>query len=339
MKWNRHRGGEISGLAGMSFLDVICCGFGAMVLLVLLSRVGEVGGAEDTGAVAALLTNLSGEQSRRTAAERARQRLAEQTRRLEAEIKQAAASVPDSATLQQRLDALRAKANQLRAQAAAQSESKPSASTDDEVKVGGIPVDSDHIIFIVDNSSSMKQIWPRVIAELENVLDIHPQVKGFQIMNGKGVYLISGYAGRWIPDTPGRRKAVLSRMRTWGGADPSNPTEGLRRALRTYAKRTEKLAIYIFGDDYQGGSYDEVLDTVAELNRDSKTGQPRARINGIGFQHKNESRYISEEVRRCLLKKFSTLMREVARQNRGAFIAIGFEEHKAIPEISEPDCK
>lgn len=319
MKWNRHRGGEISGLAGMSFLDVICCGFGAMVLLVLLSRVGEVGGAEDTGAVAALLSNLSGEQSRRTAAERARQRLAEQTRRLEAEIKQAAASVPDSATLQQRLDALRAKANQLRAQAAAQSESKPSASTDEEVKVGGIPVDSDHIIFIVDTSGSMQNIWEdRVIVELENVLDIHPDVKGFQIMNGNGVYLISGYAGRWIPDTPGRRKAALSRMRTWRPFDNSNPVKGLQKALRTY-KRTEKLAIYIFGDEYsdQCAPYKPALETIAKLNLDSRTGQPRARIHGIGF-HQGGNFFT--------LLRFATLMREVARQNRGAFIALGAEQ-------------
>jgi len=229
-------------------------------------------------------------------------------------------------TLQQRLDALRAKANQLRAQAAAQSESKPSASTDDEVKVGGIPVDSDHIIFIVDTSGSMKEIWPRVIAELENVLDIHPQVKGFQIMNDNGAYLISGYAGRWIPDTPGRRKAVLSAMRGWRSVSNSSPVDGLQKALKTYAKRTEKLAIYIFGDDYSGASYDTVLDTVAELNRDRKTGQPRARIHGIGFQQQNG-----------VAGKFATLMREVARQNHGAFIGIGLEQRSTIVETNRPN--
>lgn len=326
MKLNRRRGGEISSLASLSFLDIICCAFGAMVLLVLLSRVGEVGGAEDPGVIAALLTNLSSEEARRAATERARRRLTEQTRRLEEEIKQAAASMPDSSTLQNRIDELRAKANELKAQAAAASAAvQPTANTDDEVKVGGIPVDSDHIIFIVDTSGSMQQIWDRVIAELENVLDIHPQVKGFQIMNDNGAYLISAYAGKWIPDTPGRRKAVLSAMRAWHSVSNSSPVEGLQKALRTYAKRTEKLAIYIFGDDYSGGPYDPVLDTVAALNRDGNK-RPRARIHGIGFQQQSG-----------VANKFATLMREVARQNRGAFIALGLEERSTIVEASGPN--
>jgi len=328
MKLKRNRRSEISGFANLSFLDIICCSFGAMVLLVLLSRVGDVGGAQDAGVVAALLTNLSSEEARRATTERARQRLTEQTRRLEEEIKQTAASMPDSAALQQRLDALRAKAGELKAQvaAAAAATVEPTASTDDEVKVGGIPVDSDHIIFIVDTSGSMQAIWDRVIAELENVLDIHPQVKGFQIMNDNGAYLIKAYAGKWIPDTPGRRKAVLNAMRAWRGVSNSSPVEGLQKALRTYAKRTDRLAIYIFGDDYSGASYDPVLDTVAELNRDSKTGEPRARIHGIGFQQQNG-----------VANKFATLMREVARQNRGAFIALGLKERSTIVEASGPN--
>lgn len=330
MKLKRNQRSEISSLASLSFLDIICCSFGAMVLLVLLSRVGDGGAAaEDSGVVAALLTNLSSEEARRAATERARQRLTEQTRRLEEEIKQTVASAPDSAALQQRIGALRAKAGELKAQvAAAQTAAAavaPTASTDDEVKVGGIPVDSEHIIFIVDTSGSMQQIWRRVIAELENVLDIHPQVKGFQIMNDNGKYLINAYAGKWIPDTPGRRKAVLSRMRSWRGASNSSPVEGLEKALRTYAKRTAKLAIYIFGDDYSGGSYDTVLDTVAKWNHDHN-GEPRTRIHGIGFQQQNG-----------VAGRFATLMREVARQNRGAFIALGLEERSTIVESNRPN--
>lgn len=324
MKLNRdQRRGDFFNL---SFLDVICCGFGAMVLLVLLSKVGDAGGAEDAGVVAALLTNLSGEQARQAAAERARQRLTEQTRKLEEEITQAAAAIPDSSTLQQRIDALRARASELKAQTAAVPAPAPPTANTDEVKVGGIPVDSEHVIFIVDTSGSMQQIWERVIAELENVLDIHPQVKGFQIMNDNGAYLIGAYAGRWIPDTPGRRRSVLNAMRAWHSVSNSSPVEGLQKALRTYAKRTDKLAIYIFGDDYSGGSYDEVLDTVAELNRGGKTKQPLARIHGIGFQQQGG-----------VANRFATLMREVARQNRGAFIALGLEERSTIVESSRPN--
>jgi len=169
-------------------------------------------------------------------------------------------------------------------------------------------------------------ILPRVIAEIKHVLDIHPQVKGFQIMDSDGKYLISGYAGKWIPDTSGRRKSVLSALRAWRNSSQSSPVGGLRKALSTYGKRTEKLAIYIFGDDYSGGSYDEVLDTVSKLNIDPSTGQPRARIHGIGFQQQNG-----------VAGKFATLMREVARQNRGAFIGIGLEQRSTIVETNRPN--
>ena len=198
-------------------------------------------------------------------------------------------------------------------------ETPAAATTDEAIKVGGIPVDSEHIIFIVDTSGSMKKMWSRVIDELENVLSIHPQVKGFQIMNDNGAYLIKSYAGKWIPDTPARRKSVLRAMNSWSGFSNSSPVEGLQRALQTYAKRTDKLAIYIFGDDYTGASYDLVLDTVGKLNRDDKTGEPLAKIHGIGFQQTDH-----------VADRFATLMREVARRNNGAFVALGLKQRGTI---------
>ncbi len=55
-------------------------------------------------------------------------------------------------------------------------------------EVGGIPVDSDYVIFIVDTSGSMQNIWSRVTSEMKSVLAIHPKVKGFQIMNDMGTH-------------------------------------------------------------------------------------------------------------------------------------------------------
>ena len=45
--------------------------------------------------------------------------------------------------------------------------------------VGGIPVDSEYIIFIIDTSGSMfNYSWQRMMDELINTLDIYPSVKG-----------------------------------------------------------------------------------------------------------------------------------------------------------------
>ncbi len=310
---SRRRGdGE---LFSMSFLDVICCGFGAMLLLVLLSKSDVVGGAVNIDAVKNLLASLSAEKKRNAENEAAHAQLLAQTRRLEAHIKEAGVSEARHTDIQQRLATLRAQAQALKTQVDALKRHNARA-RDREltkvVEVGGIPVgDSEYVIFIVDTSGSMQNLWGRVMDELENVLDIHPQVKGFQIMNDNGVYLISAYAGKWMFDTPRRRKSVLATMQNWTSLSNSSPVKGLETALKTYAKRTKNLAIYVFGDDYSGGSYDAVLDPLDQLNRNPITGKPIARIHAIGFLHAVHA-----------TDRFATLMREVTHRNRGAFVGL-----------------
>ena len=176
--------------------------------------------------------------------------------------------------------------------------------------VGGIPVDSNYVVFIVDTSGSMKEIWQRVMTEMENILDIHPKVKGFQILNDMGNHLISAYRGKWIPDTASRRKSVLELLSTWGAFSNSSPVDGLETALRLYSKPRRKTSIYILGDDYSGASYDDVLNTISSANTDTNK-KPIARIHGIGFISPGGNPV-----------RFGTLMREVARQSRGTFIAL-----------------
>ena len=176
--------------------------------------------------------------------------------------------------------------------------------------VGGIPVDSEYVIFIVDTSGSMQRIWKKVLQTMDEVLNNHPQVKGVQIMNDMGDYLISSSAGKWRKDTPGSRRAILSAMRTWRSRSNSSPVEGLAKALKTYAKKTGSLSIYILGDEYTGSSYDPVINILNQLNTDPKTGKRLARVHAIGFRSGQAT------------IKFSTLMREVARQNRGTFLAL-----------------
>ena len=227
-----------SAIFSLSFLDVICCGFGAMVLLVLLSKNNVAGGALNTEKIKNLLGNITVEKERKTAGEQARAQLLDQTSSLEEKIRELDAPNLNLAGLKQRLAEERAKAKilQIKTNAPVQKETPEKAATDEVVKVGGIPVDSEYIIFIVDTSGSMKAMWSRVITELENVISIHPKVKGFQIMNDNGVYLMKGYAGKWIPDTPVLRKSVLSLMKNWGvfptaarwkdSSVPSKPTRG-----------------------------------------------------------------------------------------------------------------
>jgi hypothetical protein len=103
----------------------------------------------------------------------------------------------------------------------------------DDDAVAGIPVDSEYIIFVIDTSGSMQQVnWKRVIDKLTETLDVYPQVKGIQIMNDNGSYMFQQYAGKWIPDTPGRRQAIVRTMRTWRPFSDSNPADGIIYATR-----------------------------------------------------------------------------------------------------------
>ena len=308
--------GEIFGLA---FLDVITCGFGAIVLLLLISRPApiEAGDAQvpvresGIGEAADLVARLrarwealqampapraepsadgSGEASARDAeleeAIRTASRKLEQLRH-------------DNQGLERVKESLQRATLRVRA---------PARERDPEV--GGIPVDSEYVIFIVDTSGSMKSIWGRVMEVMDKVLDIHPEVSGFQVLNDNGGYLVSAYRRKWIPDTPKRRRSILGAVRSWEAFSNSSPVEGLQTALRAYARQDRKIAIYIFGDDYSGSSYDEVIATLDRLNTDRRTGRRRVRVHAVGF--------VSDHT----TGRYATLMREVTRTNEGTFLAL-----------------
>ena len=113
--------------------------------------------------------------------------------------------------------------------------------------VGGIPVDSEYIVFIIDTSGSMvNYAWPRVRQEMVNILNIYPRVKGIQILNDMGDYMFSTYRGKWIPDTPGRRNVILRTLNTWTPFSNSSPVEGIERAISSFYDPRKKISIYVF---------------------------------------------------------------------------------------------
>ena len=155
----------------------------------------------------------------------------------------------------------------------------------------------------------MKRFWPVVEAKIASILSLHPQVKGMQIMSDNGDYLLGGYASRWIPDTEITRRRVIEKLRTWTTASISNPAKGLERALRSHAKESGGIAIYVMGDDFTGTSYDDVLSAVRLLNQPSGIIRVPAQIHGIAFPW-------------GIGDRFSTLMREMALQNHGVFVTV-----------------
>jgi len=299
----------------LSFLDIVSCGFGAVILLVLISKPLE-GTSSNIDAAKDMLQQVISAQD--SVDESASERDKKQQKL--ASLKQISALIINSeATAKKQLGAKTSQLEKLDGDleglslvesSLKRASIRPGSATKRDAEVGGIPVDSDYIIFIVDTSGSMLNIWPRVSRELVNVLKIHPKVKGFQIMNDNGTHLISSYAGKWIPDTPQRRRAVIGLFNSWNSASNSSPVEGLEVALKRYARPGRSLSIYIFGDDYSGASYDPVIDTIGKLNSNRMTGKQLAKIHAIGFM----SPYTTN--------RFAILMREVTKRNGGTFLAL-----------------
>ena len=307
--------------SNLSFLDVISCGFGAVVLLVLISTYFEQTSEGDVSKknVEKLLDQIMGIEKVYAGLQTHQSSMQDDifTKQiLLTGLSDLSRNATDQlAVLKGNVGEVDGQINGLKLVLEALDRSRTiqlSADTSQErdEEVGGIPVDSDYVIFIVDTFGSMQEIWPRVTRELQNVIEIHPKIKGFQVLNDNGVHLLSGYEGRWIPDTAGRRESVVRLFQKWVSFSNSSPVEGLEVALRRYVKRTSNVSIYIFGDEYSGSSYDPVIEALLQLNSNPTNGEQLSRVHAVGF------------ISRYSTGRFATLMREVTRRTNGTFLAL-----------------
>jgi hypothetical protein len=303
----------------LSFLDIISCGFGAVIILILVSKTSEdisVSGANETGDLLKTVFSLQNKiqllVDEITQQSNKNNLLSDQGNKLldvEKELTQSVERKQQEEEILEKDQAGLALVQSTLKQASIKP--KETKNIRDE-EVGGIPVDSDYVIFIIDTSGSMKQIWGRVSSEIINVLNIHPKVKGFQIINDLGKSLISGYHGKWMPDTPQRRKDVIKVFHYWGDASNSSPVEGINVALKIYAKPNISTSIYVFGDDYTGSSYDPVIEQITKLNKSKLKDKRLAKIHGVGFISPHTT------------NRFAILMRELTKRNGGTFLALPF---------------
>jgi len=303
----------------LSFLDIISCAFGAVVMLILLAKNGDDGEFNDVSQIASMITAVTKAQSSVSNLQGALSNKQEQLKQAQASSSsnadKAEALVAEIARAKNNVQQLTDQASGLKEVEVEQQRAAINAgkSTSRADEVGGIPVDSDYVIFIVDTSGSMKNMWGKVMTTLDEVLNNHPQVVGFQILSDNGEVLNGSSLGKWRQDTRSQRRIALTSMQRWRGSSNSSPVEGIEKALQVYGK-TNSLALYVFGDDYSGGSYDLTLARINKLNTTS-TGKKISRIHGIAFK-RNGVQWGGEVL------KFSTLMREVSKQNDGTFLAL-----------------
>ena len=182
--------------------------------------------------------------------------------------------------------------------------------------VGGIAVDSEYIIFVIDTSGSMQSAaWNQVVRKVDETLSIYPRVKGIQVMNDMGDYMFPQYRGTWLEDGAGVRNRIIQRLSGWAPFSNSSPVEGIREAIDTYYDPSKNISIYVFGDDYTGDSVEEVVDAVDQINIADEMGRRRVRIHAVGFPV-----YLDQPNAR--IYRFAALMRELAYRNDGTFVGL-----------------
>lgn len=314
----------------LSFLDCISCGFGAILLLLVLSKIYEPTviekSQEDLDKLIAMLTeelfDIRGDttvinrelKSRTQETTETKMTLAKLQRELdevqgqyELIMQENPAEEVDVGELEAARQRLTAEMRRLR----------PNFRRAPDDSIGGIPVDSEYIIFIVDTSGSMQAKWDWAVQKLDEVLDVYPTVKGLQIMNDNGRFMFEQYGRTWMPDTPQLRQTIKNTMRQWAPFSDSDPSDGIAYAIQTFWSPDKKISLYVFGDEFQGQSMEAVLRDIDQINVEDEDGNRLVRIHAVGFPYSFSGSSIPQSSQR-----FAGLMRLLCERNGGTFVAL-----------------
>ena len=314
--------------ASISFLDVISCGFGAIVLLII-AKVGDPAILEDTerqleGSVRDYqerLFEIRGETvilDKRLKSRK--QQLSDLTERI-ARLQEKLASVTQQSSQLSQSQAIEKQNLQLVLQVLTEEMQRllgPEFEQNNQL-VGGIPADSDYIIFVIDTSGSMQSAaWPKVQTEMLNILDVYPQVKGIQVLNDMGQFMFTEFQNQWIPDSSDMRKKITTKLANWAPFSNSSPVEGIENAIKVFYQAGRKISIYTLGDDFQGNSIQRVIKVIDRLNKAKQNEDRLVRIHAIGFPvHLRPGVNPNQSAMR-----FAALMRELSYNNGGTFIGL-----------------
>jgi hypothetical protein len=312
----------------VSFLDIISCGFGAIVLLLIIAPVGDPIALQEAEQGLQVIVRELTEELFDTRGEAVvlndklksrKEQLSDLEERV-ARLKAQLASVDKQSTeiAQSRI----VEEEQLRLALQVLTEEMerlaPQSSVDDQL-IGGLPVDSEYIIFVIDTSGSMQMAaWRRLQKEMIHILDMYPTVKGIQVMNDMGQYMFTDTRRAWMKDSPQTRRRIIRELNTWAPFSNSSPVEGINKAIQTFYRSDRKISIYTLGDDFSGRSIRAVIKAVDNLNQAQQGSDRLVRIHAIGFPvHFSPGRTPSESA-----IKFAALMRELSYNNGGTFIGL-----------------
>jgi hypothetical protein len=326
----------------LSFLDCICCGFGAIILLLVLTDIGQPIVIERSEKdlkqqildLQRQLFDLRGE------TEVLNRELLGRTKTLTTEQQKAAALAGDLSKIRGEFKASKGEAsvtNVVETELVAAHQTltaemqrllKNAPKKIDTVPaVGGIPVDSEWIIFVIDTSGSMQaDNWENAQNVLKEILDIYPKVKGLQVLDDEGKPMFSSTKGQWLQDTAAQRAKIIATMANWKAYSNSSPVEGIGAAVQGWWAADKKISVYVIGDDFTGSSIEAALQAVRKYNPVDRQGRHKIRIHAIGMPDGPSSPPFINQ-------RFSALMRAMCDDNEGTFVGLTIGGAKCAMQV------
>lgn len=314
----------------LSFLDCLCCGFGAILLLFILSIGSGPHGVESEVDVPTLelmrekLAMLEADIAEKAALLEAAinsEETSAERKRINSLIKELESTLAD---LQQEYESRKANLSTSE-QAAAEANRLLESFKHEDLPPIGLPADATHVAFVIDTSGSMrnqltKQLHYGVIEQIREILDNLPEVRSIQFLDTSGNYMLSGRTKIWLPDTPGLHLQALQRILRYPIMSESDPTKGLRRAiidLKPGLKGDDAMSLYVVGDDFRG-STQNLLINLDRLNpKNPSTSKRPVSISAIGFPTLISPLQLGATQGN---NRFANIMREIAEAHDGVLI-------------------
>ena len=303
----------------MSFLDIMACGFGALVLILLISEFNEIEIIENKYTADLFLTKQD--------------EVVTKTNQLNDVDRELTSKIKNLISIQDELDKVKSNLNnranvvQSLTELSQLKQSQIIVKNEDQkepieqVVASGIRIDSRYLIFIIDNSGSMVEgaPWSRVVKEIETIIMTFPSLEGFMIMNDTGKTIVGG--GNWVKPTKTNRIDAVNKLKRVNAMTNSNPIPAIEKSINIYGRKYDDVGIFIIGDDIRESK--NVDSRLLEINRinTKSDGSKYVRINALGFltsRRLNVQGYAFEDDN----NKYLTLMRELTEQNGGTLVVI-----------------
>src|SRR3954463_1295244 len=203
----------------LAFLDCICCGFGAIILLFVLSIGSEE--KEKLEMLADLQKLMAAQLAQMAKLSTSKEDLTRSNARISTLVTDARIKNDTTHALLDELEgqlqhekkgqeALLVDIDELKKEIAARQKKQEIAVLPEEKPAPvGLTISSNYLVFVIDTSGSMRDpntdgLWGIAIRKIGEVLDVYPEVDGVQVLDADGRFILNG--GRngamgWLPDS------------------------------------------------------------------------------------------------------------------------------------------